>query len=678
VVKISNTGFTSFDESDGLATNRIASIFEDRAGSLCTAGGLGRALLLSCFDGERFHVVHPNFPATIDYFGWGHDRIVVQDRAGEWWMATGAGLVRFPHTATVEDLARLQPKVYSERDGLAGRNVFRVFEDSRGDIWVSTVEGGLSRWQTDHGQFQQYPRIFEKGQCASAFAEDRDGNVWIGLYLGGLARYRKGAFTVFGENDGVRRGHVESMYLDERGTIWAASHAGLIVVDQPAAEHPIFRRLTAADGLASDIVKTVTSDRLGRLNIGTDDGLNILDLATGAIRHYSAADGLANSYVELAYKDRHANLWFGSSAGGLSLLSSRMDLPAKAQSVWITEIRIGGMRHPVDELQCSRVTGIRLQPGQNQLAIDFGAIHLRPGSLLRYQYRLEGTDSDWSAPGQQRSVNYANLAPGKYRFQARVADAPAGSQAASVEFIVIPYLWQRWWFLTSIVATSVAVAYQVHRYRLAQALALERVRMRIATDLHDDIGASLSQIALLSEVARRQSDREARGTEPLARIGEISRELVDSMSDIVWSIHPQRDRMDDLVHRMRRFANDVFGAQGIPFEFLTLGFSGDRKLAPDARRQIYLIFKESVNNVARHAGCSGASITLTWRNGWLTLEVADDGNGRGTLCSGSATGHGLGSMKARAQHLGGELKVDSAEARGTKVTLRIPVKSLPT
>jgi ligand-binding sensor domain-containing protein/signal transduction histidine kinase len=673
VMKASSTGFITYGGSDGV-TDRVSAIVGDRANHVCTIGGIMLNLLISCEIDGSFRTIRPLFPPGLDNFGWGHDRIALQSREGEWWFATGRGVVRFPPVTDFTQLSRTAPKaVYTKSNGLAGNDVFRLFEDSRGDIWVSTTEdgGGLVRWDRRSETFDRYRGVFTPGQIPSAYAEDRDGNVWMGLYEGGLARYRDGRFTVFGERDGLPPGHIPTIHADAGGTLWAASFtSGLIRVEQPGASNPRFTRLTTADGLASDSVQSITSDAHGRLYIGTDRGLDRLNPATFEVRHYSVADGLCNSYVEVSHRDQDGQLWFGSSKGGLSRMIPQADLPEEGPRVLISAVRINGVTYPMSDSGSAVVDGLQLGPSQRRVEIDFAALHFRAGEVLRYQYKLEGADREWSAPDEQRSVNYANLASGSYRFLVRTVAQRATTQIATVTFSIARPVWQRWWFLSLMTVFCGAIVYRLHKYRLAQALEIEHVRMRIATDLHDDIGSALSQIALLSEVARRNFNANDQGLEPVTRIGELSRELTDSMSDLVWAINPRRDSLADLTHRMRRFANDLFGARDIECTFRSSSTDSDIKLSADARRQIYLIFKESVHNVVRHASCTRVSIEFGVGNSQLWLRVSDDG--RGAAISDGMGGHGLSSMVQRAEVLGGTLSVDSEAGRGTTVTLTIP------
>jgi glucose-6-phosphate-specific signal transduction histidine kinase len=286
---------------------------------------------------------------------------------------------------------------------------------------------------------------------------------------------------------------------------------------------------------------------------------------------------------------------------------------------------------------------------------------------------LEGADSQWGPPSPQRTVNYANLPPGSYRFLVRAVNSEGvmSQRPASIAFLILPPVWMRWWFQLLAAAVAAAAIYWLHHYRVTRLLELERIRTRIATDLHDDIGSSLSQIAILSEVANRQVDgTQPQLAEPLTDIAGISRELVDSMSDIVWAIDPERDHMGDLVHRMRRFASDVFSPREIRLMFQSPAEEQSLQMGADLRRQMFLIFKEAVHNVVRHSGATEVSIDFQVEHGWVNLKVAD--NGRGFDFGRDQNGHGLRSMRERARNIGGEIEITSSP-RGTAVALRVPV-----
>ncbi len=219
----------------------------------------------------------------------------------------------------------------------------------------------------------------------------------------------------------------------------------------------------------------------------------------------------------------------------------------------------------------------------------------------------------------------------------------------------------------------VAVAtYALHRTRLARLLELERVRMRIATDLHDDIGSSLSQIAILSEVAeRRMTQPDPAVAEPISRVSRISRELVDSMSEIVWAINPRNDRLQDLASRMRRFAVDMLTSRHIALRFCSPDDERQTFVETDVRRQVFLIFKEAVHNAVKHSGCTEVLVEIGVENRRLILRVTD--NGRGFDAGQSTVGHGAQSMRARARDLGGHLDIISVPGQGTRVHFVVPL-----
>ena len=246
-------------------------------------------------------------------------------------------------------------------------------------------------------------------------------------------------------------------------------------------------------------------------------------------------------------------------------------------------------------------------------------------------------------------------------------------QAGHVSFTEEDGLGAGWWFVTLALGFLGAIGYALHRVRLRQAVELERVRTRIATDLHDDIGSSLSRVSILSEVVRQQvRSGNPREVEPLlAQIADTARDLVDSMSDIVWAVNPKRDRAADLVQRMRRFAGDTLTSRGIALRFRAPEGGQDRRLGLELRRQVYLIFKEAVNNTARHSGCTQAEIVFDLDGRSLTLHVED--NGRGFDDGTVGGGHGLDSMRRRAGELGGRLRIEASSGKGTTVELRVPL-----
>jgi signal transduction histidine kinase len=240
-------------------------------------------------------------------------------------------------------------------------------------------------------------------------------------------------------------------------------------------------------------------------------------------------------------------------------------------------------------------------------------------------------------------------------------------EPATVAFAILSPVWQRAWFLLLVALALALLTYALYRYRIARLLEIANMRTRIATDLHDDIGANLTRIALLSESARPS----AADGGPLGSIAEIARESVSSMSDIVWAINPKRESLLDLTRRMRQHADEVFRQRGIELHFEAPDPADTLRLGVDIRRDLLLIFKEAVNNAARHSGCSTVNINLKVDGSRLMLAITD--NGRGFDKSVDSEGQGLTSMQRRARRLRGILEITSGRDLGTTVAVAVPM-----
>jgi signal transduction histidine kinase len=379
-------------------------------------------------------------------------------------------------------------------------------------------------------------------------------------------------------------------------------------------------------------------------------------------------------------------LWVGMH-GGLARLAPRPEKRPASPEVLIRALRVAGVPQPVSALGERDISFPDFAPDQNQLEIDFAGLSFGTGETLRYQYRLEGANDDWSAPSERRSVAYASLAPGGYRFIVRAvnSDGMASAHPAVVTFTILRPLWLRWWSLCLIGLAVGLTVNRLYRFRVARVLEMAHMRTRIATDLHDDIGANLTRIALLSEVAGREetgvrtrfpvnpSRPSASGQDdgPLAAIAAIARESISSMSDIVWAVNPARETLLDLIRRMRQHADQVFTSREIELHFSALAGTDTLRLAMDVRRDVLLIFKEAVNNAARHSGCSRADIDLRVAGSRLLLSLSDNGVGFDTSLQ--SDGQGLTSMLRRAERLGGHLAIASEPGSGTRITLDMPI-----
>jgi signal transduction histidine kinase len=426
-------------------------------------------------------------------------------------------------------------------------------------------------------------------------------------------------------------------------------------------------------GLSSAILALADAGS-GRLFVGSYTGLQVFDPERGTMQPLSTFEGIPRGRVDALVADLHGGLL---ATSGRRLVRMTLPLPASPNSplrCLLSTVRVGGRTVPAPEAGLERVDAPDIQPAQNVIEIEFVGLSSRLSEPLTYEYRLQGVSDEWLRASDRR-ITYAGLAAGRYRFEAR-ASGPNGvsvSPPAVVTFRVLPPWYQRSWFVMSVIAALLLVAYAAHRVELAHVVRTERLRSRIATDLHDDIGASLSQIAILAEVARRRAG-EVEGAigGPLSSIATTSRDLVDAMSDIVWAINPRTDSLTDLSRRMHRFAEETLGGADIALKFSAPPPDTDLKIGADLRRELYLILKESVNNIARHSGASEAVVDLSLARHELRLEIAD--NGRGFDPGLQVDGNGVASMRKRAAAFGGTFAIHSAPGRGTRVSLTVHLR----
>lgn len=666
LVRLAADGLTSWGAAEGLGPMPVHAIQGGPPdGLLVVLTGLRFAILRNGRIVDRWGISTTLGPAP----GWGAQQLLATGADGRLWLASGQGLAVYPPGTQVRDLAILPPeRILDEADGLPGTEVHRVFAARDGSIWFGLIHvvPGVCRLPADgtgvrcFGPADGLPSPAE----GAAFEEDAAGNIWVGLYDGGVCRHRNGRFETWPDLEPERQRTTHSIRRDGEGRLWVAGTPGLMRIDRAESPLPSFRRYTIEEGLSSSETVATADDRFGRLYVGSVHGVDRMDPDGGTIRRFTVADGLPSNRVSILHRDPAGDLWIGTSRG-IARLVPRVADASVPPRVFVTGVNVSGTpRDPAEPLS--------LRSDERTVGFEFTAPSYRAGETMRFQWRLSGSSDEWTPPSTARAITFAGLAPGRYGFEVRAIDGEGLLSAPeSFEFRIRPPVWKRGWFAALLAILTAAAAAALHRVRVARLLELERVRTRIATDLHDDIGASLSQIAVLSQYASRQAARgasEARVS--LDRITELSGGVVDAMSDVVWSINPARDRMSDLVHRMRRFAVDLFSDGETSLRIDLPEDPGDERIDPEARREVYLVFKEALRNAARHAGAREVEISLRLEGSGLVLAVRDDGGG--IEGGGVSGGSGLESMRQRAAAIGATLDVRSRPEGGTEVLLRIP------
>lgn len=679
-MKLTRNGFTSYGAADGLGAAYITALMETRGGQVCAMTRVSGRFHLNFLDGHRFRSVAVPVEASYYSSRWsGWHQVVPEPPGGEWWLASERGLLVFPPGW----LSGPHPpvKIHRTRDGLLSDHIFQIFQDSRGSIWIGTryEAAGIARWDPQTRRFHEFTAaegllVFQNTHAGperarpNGLGEDWHGQIWIGWWRSGVLWYAKGRLQFFGVKDGVPAGGIRRIHTDRRVRVWIGSgDGGVARIDNPTAERPVFHSYSPVDGLSAAEIQSITEDREGRIYLGHGLGVDRIEPdAPGPlhVRRFTTHDGLAGGEQQTSICDRNGALWFGS-VQGVSRLLPAPDPRRPPLEVFITSVRVNGRAHPVPGAAARTVQLSALRASGDQLQIEYATPRFVPGEVIRYQYRLSESEP-WSAATTLRSLQLAELQSGAQRFEVRATngDGLESHANAMLVFDVIPPIWWRWWFLLSCAAAAAALAWVWHRVEIRRQLEVQAVRMRISRDLHDQVGTGLSQIAILSEVAQRSADRQ-----PVAQIAEISRELVNSISDIVWAINPARDNLPELAQRMRRFASDLFTARDVQLEFEAGGLEEAEGIGPETRRQVYLIYRECLRNAARHSRCQRVQVRIARENGALLVQVTDDGIG---FDRASATGGtGLASLEERARSVGGH--IEWRNGAGTTVQLRVPL-----
>ncbi|RLE19689.1 MAG: hypothetical protein DRJ65_19870 [Acidobacteria bacterium] len=669
LMRVNSTGFTSYTEEDGLIDRQTASITLGPSGEIVVIS-LPPEGAVNLHDGENFLPLPIPLPSDIPRIGWGLNQVTFFDHNGQLWVPTTRGLFRFPNLRNLQEL----PHTRHERRYLPDDEIYRLFEDSRGDIWLGVFgDTRLMRWDRSTDTLHHFGADDSiPYQAGTAFAEDQSGAVWIGFYGGGLARWRKNSFQLYGSDDGVPRGMVNCLLIDHRGRLWVGALAdGLAVTDDPTADSPVWRFFTINDGLTSEGIFSLAEDRFGRIYAGSLKGVDRLEPDTGRIDHFDTSTGLVNNLVVDALTGPDGDLWFATD-GGVSRYRPATEHHNDVPEVFIDRVTIDGTDHTVPLRGVTSMAKIQLPARTEVIDIGFTAVDLTPGSRLKFEVAVGLGATTWSPTHGDRFVRLAGLAPGSHtiRIRARLPNQGVGPTATLGLRIATP-LWRRWWFLACAAATLAGAIWLFQRSRIQRLEELQRVRSRIAADLHDEMGLSLARVAILADVAGQKSE-DSTATETLHEISSTARDLVDATSDMAWALDPRHDTLAALVARFRYMAAEVIEGSGARFVFDADTLEGV-PMGSEARRHLLLILKEATRNACSHGRPNQLTIKIRRTPSRVVITLEDDGAGFDPEAP--CDGQGLFSMKRRASSMGAVMAIDSAPGAGTRITLDIPINA---
>ncbi len=553
-----------------------------------------------------------------------------------------------------------------------------------GEVIVNDMSGRLMRGNFEADGSAHFVDILRSEGRAELLAKFKDslrvsatapdGTLWVASRRA-LARQKGEAFEFIETSAGLPTTEVRDLFFDRLGQLWVAlRHDGVSRCDNPSASVTQWNRV---DGLSEEKAFSIAQSRAGRVYVGTWSGVQELDSQGVLLRRFTSASGLVSNTVNALAVDAEDRVWVATSAGVTRLDTRGNSQASEPPASWISRVEVDGEPLAVPRRAARSFGPLKLAAGHDTLLVGFCAPWLESEEPLYFQLQLVGVDLDWSKPQTDQQVRFARLAPGDYRLLVRavLGSSRLAGEPAMVEFSVPPPFWMRPWFLALAVLGVAGLLFAWHRVQLRQALALERVRSQIALDLHDELGADLTQVAILAELARRETH--SSGGEALLKVAGLARDMRESLADIVWSVDPRRDKVGDLAVRLRQVGNQLVEAGGIEFALLV---DSDRAIealpiAPDERRGLYLIVKESLHNAVKHAEASRIDVALHVHGSQLSVSIQDDG--RGFDPAAAHTGHGLRGLHSRAKALGAQLSIRSELGSGTSIQLALRLRGGP-
>ncbi|MSU58892.1 MAG: hypothetical protein EXS35_12125 [Pedosphaera sp.] len=653
--------FTTFTTQQGLTCNNVMSVCEDRAGTIWlgtwggglnalrdgkihaygTTNGLTHDDVLSLHEardgslwvgmdgnGGLNHLKATHRNLLLNQSGWTNAdiRVIHEDQRGTLWVGTRRGL---------KTLRNDKLTTYTTANGLAGNLIMAICEDAQTNLWFGT-DGGLSRWNGKKFSSLTTQDGLSHNNVNAVYA-DREGTLWIGTKGGGLNRFVAGKFTAYTTRQGLFSDEIYEILEDDFGYFWMSCRKGIFRVSR--------REL---DDLDRGQISVINPTAFGRA-----DGLVSVQ-----------CNGLSKP---AGWKARDGRLWFPTIQGAVAV-NAKIKTNHRPPTVVIEEVIAEQTTLRTDTASSS--DPVTIPPGRGEMEIHFTALSFQSPEKNRFKYLLEGVDPGWSEPTPARTAHYNNILPGPYRFRVVACnnDGVWSPTGATLDFIFEPHAWQTWWFKCGVVLAFGLVLTALYRARVKRLRAIENLRVQIAADLHDDVGSRLTKVAMVTESVDADTPATDRNKPHIQNISKTTREVIQAMDEIVWTINPKNDTLDNLANYIFQYAQDFFQDSGVRCRLDLPARLPERTVSTQERHNLFMAVKEALNNVLKHAHATEVRIGLAVAGSRLIITVADNGRGFATDPL-PKTGDGLVNMKQRLERIGGRLVLESKPGSGTEITM---------
>lgn len=575
---------------------------------------------------------------------------------------------------------KLSAKKYGRLTGYKGKPtaldsvaITIQYTDSHNKVWIGLGKGeGVCYYDNNKKVFKHYPGNSLQGyplRYPTSIAEDSKGDLWFvsdaSPYLVHWNRNNE-KFEVIKlpVSPGIIIGNLNGICCDDDSIIWLGSvNCGLLKYDLVKNQIKIYGH---ENGLSNNYFTSIYMDDKKRLWLITGAALSCFSPATVQFKNFTEKDGLPVQYpINYFFYDNTASLLYGGGIGKYFYFNpDSVDFNFSPQKTIITAIQINGkLYHANSSLP------LQLRHNQNNINIRFTSIDFLNGSDTKYAYRLMDNDTIWINLGNQRQINFSNLAPGSYNFMVKAGNSSGqwNAQADKISFIIKRPFTNTIWFLLSILTGSILIFYALYHFRLKQLKRTDMMRNEISKNLHDEVGSNLSNINLSVLLAQKHLHDKTVLKKLLQRIYEDSRTVSDSMREIVWNINPNTEHLGNVFPRMLHYASEILEAKNIDLQATISPLAEGLKLNMKERYDVYLIFKEAINNIARHSEAKHVQIQFNSLHSNLQIIIIDDGKGfdYDTVFINS----GLKNMQERAKSHNWEIKIQSMPDAGTTILL---------
>jgi ligand-binding sensor domain-containing protein/signal transduction histidine kinase len=613
---------------------------------------------------------------------------VVKDNSGLIWIGTTKGIYTFDESQKKFSLFEIESQLH-----IPDRSIYvrQILKDSDGNLWVSCysrgllmIEAGTKKiisYQHDEHDSTGFPLFavtgIAEGNNKTLYAcDDRCGVAVFSRSNKKIAHFNAKEKKYSMLNDAV------DIAVDKSNRIWVTTrNNGLICIDEN-------REATAYIkddfGNIMDEQGSVVIDDSGKVWFAASNGIYSFDPSLKSFAHFTVQDGLpVRTIGEPLHRLRDGKIAYNYFRGIFYFDPSKVLGTTKPLQVHLTSLLVNGKNSSLSNF-IDHVDTLALNHLENNLAFEFAANNFRNSEATLYSYMLEGNDKNWSAPSRTRTVNFSQLSPGNYWLRIRAGE---NSPEKKIFIQIIPAWWQTKWFRWFVIISVLAILFFGIRYYLSfryrQRIAvlerqheIENIRMRISRDIHDEIGSGLTKIKLMSRNLSKTKE-ESVMKETTAKISTASDELIQNLGEIVWTVNPANDTLENVFAFVRNYVSKLFDEN--PEIRLKLDFTSPEKIPhvsinPEVKRNLLLIIKEALTNIFKHAHPTEVSVEFRADNSKLELQVRD--NGKGIQKEGENDfGNGLKNMRKRAESIHAEFTFESSPEKGTSISLNIPIRS---